>query len=214
MLNNFFTYKIRNEKINDERLDLILGLDIPTYAVNFNRSELIDLSEDDKIILGYILWELVISRLLEDGMEAFGKTNNTPHFGLILRECTKPHRTSPNDFDEAFKNLSLKYKDENDFKKLRFDFRNFSNALCKLGLAAHSNKKLKIIEKEFIDPLNKDKFSLELWQYDLGINFSGYPLEDMDQLIAEEIQNVVLENNCRRFPKNRNYKLKLVIEEI
>lgn len=213
MLNNFI-YKIRNEKFVDERLDLILGLDIPTYAVNFNRSELIGLSEDDKIILGYILWELVISGQLEGGMEAFGKTVNTAHFGLILRECTKPHRTSPKDFEEAFKNLLLKYKDENDFKKLRFDFRNFSNALCKLGLAACSNKKLKIIEKEFIDPLNKDKFSLELWQYDLGINFSGYPLEDMDQLITEEIQNVVLENNCRRFPKNRNYKLKLVIEEI
>lgn len=213
MLNNFI-YKIRNEKINDERLDLILGLDIPTYAVNFNSSELIGLSEDDKIILGYILWELVISGQLEGGMEVFGKTDNTPHFGLILRECTKPHRTSPEDFKEAFKDLSLKYKDENDFKKLRFDFRNFSNALCKLGLAACSNKKLKIIEKEFIDPLNKDKFSLELWQYDLGINFSGYPLEDMDHLIAEEIQNRLLENNCRRFPKNRNYKLKLVIEEM
>ena len=212
MLNNFI-YKIKNEKINDERLDLILGLDIPTYAVNFNSSELIGLSEDDKIILGYILWELVISGQLESGMEVFGKTDNTPHFGLIMRECCKPHRTSPDDFKEAFKNLSLKYKDENDFKKLRFDFRNFSNALCKLGLAVNSNKKLKIIEKEFIDPLNKDKFSLELWQYDLGINFSGY-LEDMDQLIAEEIQNILLENNCRRFPKNRNYKLKLVIEEI
>lgn len=213
MLNNF-TYKIRNEKFDDERLDLILGLDIPTYAVNFNSSELIGLSEDDKIILGYILWELVISGQLEGGMEVFGKTNNTPHFGLILRECCKPHRTSPEDFKEAFKNLSLKYKDENDFKNLRFDFRNFSNALCKLGLAISSNKKLKIIEKEFIDPLNKDKFSLELWQYDLGINFSGYPLEDMDHLIAEEIQNMLSENNCRRFPKNRNYKLKLVIEEI
>ena len=54
----------------------------------------------------------------------------------------------------------------------------------------------------------------ETKQYDLGINFSGYPLEDMDHLIAEEIQNMLLENNCRRFPKNRNYKLKLVIEEI
>lgn len=213
MLNNFI-YKIRNEKFNDERLDLILGLDIPTYAVNFNSSELIDLSEDDKIILGYILWELVISGRLEGGMEIFGKTNNTPHFGLILRECTKPHRTSPDDFKEAFKQLVTKYKDENDFKKLRFDFRNFSNALCKLSLAASSNKKLKIIEKEFINPLIKDKFSLELWQHDLGINFNGYPLEDMDQLITEEIQNMLLENNCRRFPKNRNYKLKLVIEEI
>lgn len=156
---NIIQDKIKSE---DERLDLILGLDIPTYAVNFNSSELIGLSEDDKIILGYILWELVISGQVEGGMEAFGKTNNTPHFGLILRECSKPHRTSPDDFKEAFKNLSLKYKDENDFKKLRFDFRNFSNTLCKLGLAINSDKKLKIIEKEFIDPLNKDKFSLEL----------------------------------------------------
>ena len=54
---------------------------------------------------------------------------------------------------------------------------------------------------------------IQLWELDLGTNFSGYPLENMDYCVADEVQEVILENNCTRFTKNKKFKLKMIMEE-
>lgn len=54
---------------------------------------------------------------------------------------------------------------------------------------------------------------IQLYELDLGTNFSGYPLENMDHCVADEVQEIILENNCMRFTKNKKYKLKIIMEE-
>ena len=50
----------------------------------------------------------------------------------------------------------------------------------------------------------------EIYSEDLDINFNGYPLENVD---LDELQDFILGNRCGRFPKNRRYILKLIVEE-
>lgn len=59
----------------------------------------------------------------------------------------------------------------------------------------------------------EDLEKIQLWELDLGTNFSGYPLENMDYCVADEVQEVILENNCTRFTKNKKFKLKMIMEE-
>ena len=54
---------------------------------------------------------------------------------------------------------------------------------------------------------------IQLYELDLGTNFSGYPLENMGHGVADEVQEIILENNYMRFTKNKKYKLKIIMEE-
>lgn len=50
-----------------------------------------------------------------------------------------------------------------------------------------------------------------IYEEDLGINFNGYPLETVDR---DKINDVLMDNECRRFYKNKHYKLKIIVEEV
>jgi len=58
---------------------------------------------------------------------------------------------------------------------------------------------------------NPEKITEDLITIDLGINFNGYPLEGQD---ADEMVNYLSENQCKRFHKNKRYKLVMRIEEV
>ena len=51
-----------------------------------------------------------------------------------------------------------------------------------------------------------------LFEVDLETNFNGYPLEN-SLYYSDDIRECLCENEFKRFHKNKNYKLKLIIEE-
>lgn len=57
----------------------------------------------------------------------------------------------------------------------------------------------------------KNMYKEEIYSEDLDINFNGYPLENVD---LDELRDFILHNRCRRFPKNRRYVLKVIVEEV
>ena len=68
--------------------------------------------------------------------------------------------------------------------------------------------------KELEDLQNKDNELIKevLFEADLETNFNGYPLEN-PLYYSDDIRKCLCENEFKRFHKNKNYKLKLIIEE-
>jgi UDP:flavonoid glycosyltransferase YjiC (YdhE family) len=53
-----------------------------------------------------------------------------------------------------------------------------------------------------------------LYQQDLGINFNGYPIENIDETtFCENVSNNILDNQALRLHKNLNYEVVVIIRE-
>lgn len=50
-----------------------------------------------------------------------------------------------------------------------------------------------------------------IYSEDLGINYSGYPLEGVNTV---GILDALSENECRRFHKNKHYVLEITVKEV
>ena len=199
------------ENVGD-KFNIILGKDFPEYGIGYeeNRERLNQMDFAEALVLGYMMWSLVKAAVLEDFSSAFNKKpvsknfhTRESDFGKILIICNnKSLCTKPEDYEHKFNNVLKNNRELIDSHTIMV-----SSLIWKIGDALANGKKLKFVEEYKVT-----KFQEVLLEEDLGMNFNGYPLENGGKII-ERIRDFFNENQCRRFTKNRNYKLKLIIEE-
>lgn len=116
------------------------------------------------------------------------------------------------------------YKTTNKFIKYGSDyFRRKHNTDCNAYYAEAYCKCFKMnseTEKwEEINPedyfgnniIKEDNKQFVLYSQDLGINYNGYPLENID---LDEIRNILVEKETERYHKNKHYILEIVLKEV
>lgn len=217
-MNLEFEYKGNHRIIKSKNENIIIGLDIPDYIIGYNDKKLKSLNEADAIIAGYIMWEISRCGAIaaeKSVIDLFsGDTENKNAFGenlVILNSisgCLKP-----SDYTTKFNYLLENRKD----KVKEFPLENLSNFFTKIGIALNNNIKLSLIKQSEINSVKESESNMSvkdvLMEYDLETNFNGYPLEDLDRIVADQVQKILLENSCKRYSKNKKYKLKLIVEE-
>lgn len=217
-MNLEFEYKGNHRIIKSKNENIIIGLDIPDYIIGYNDKKLKSLNEADAIIAGYIMWEISRCGAIaaeKSVIDLFsGDTENKNTFGenlVILNSisgCLKP-----SDYTTKFNYLLENRKD----KVKEFPLENLSNFFTKIGIALNNNIKLSLIKQSEINSVKESESNMSvkdvLMEYDLETNFNGYPLEDLDRIVADQVQKILLENSCKRYSKNKKYKLKLIVEE-
>ena len=206
--------------------DILIGLDIPEYIIGWHPSKLQNLNKADAIIAGHIMWSIakcgriVVEKPLIHTIDIFnGDSKEEKLFGKILVELNRISGCiSPEAYEAQFSSLLTSYRHE----VKEFPLINISTLYSKMGIAATKDKYLKIIKYSSIDKLSSDTnisvtenklFNEVLFEYDLGMNFNGYPLEDESERFSKIAIDFFEDNNLKRFHKNKNYKLKVVIEE-
>lgn len=221
-----FEYICGDKKVFSTCEDIIIGLDIPEYIIGWHPSKLQNLNKVDAIIAGYIMWSIpkcsriVVEKPLIHSIDIFnGDSKEEKLFGKILVELNRISGcSSPEAYEEQFSCLLASHRHE----VKEFPLLNISTLYSKMASAATKDKYLKIIKYSDIDKLSGDTnisitenklFNEVLFEYDLGLNFNGYPLEDESERFSKIATNFFEDNNLKRFHKNKNYKLKVVIEE-